>query len=55
MSVAATSSTPRNRVRAVQDESGRATLLVGAAADITERKLFQKALIEYLLMGKKNY
>jgi PAS domain S-box-containing protein len=36
----------RNRVRAVQDESGRATLLVGAAADITERKLFQKALIE---------
>ncbi len=36
----------RNRVQAVQDESGRWAMLVGAAADITERKLFQKALIE---------
>jgi len=35
-----------NRVRGVYDGSGRLTTLVGAAADITERKLFQKALIE---------
>jgi PAS domain S-box-containing protein len=36
----------RNRVRGVCDESGRLAALAGAAADITERKLFQKALIE---------
>jgi len=36
----------RNRVRGIYDESGRLTALAGAAADITERKLFQKALIE---------
>jgi two-component system, cell cycle sensor histidine kinase and response regulator CckA len=36
----------RNRVRAVHDERGQVAMLVGAAADITERKLFQKALIE---------
>ena len=36
----------RNRVRGVYDGSGRLTALAGAADDITERKLFQKALIE---------
>jgi len=36
----------RNRVRGVHDGSGRLAMLVGAAADITERKLFQKSLIE---------
>lgn len=36
----------RNRVRAVYDEAGRRLMFVGAAADITEHKLFQKALIE---------
>jgi PAS domain S-box-containing protein len=36
----------RNRVHGVYDENGRLTALAGAAADITERKLFQKALIE---------
>ncbi len=36
----------RNRVRGVYDESVRLTALAGAASDITERKLFQKALIE---------
>ena len=36
----------RNRVRAVYDKTGRLVMRVGAAADITERKLFQKSLIE---------
>ncbi len=36
----------RNRVRGIYDGSGRLTTLSGAAADISERKIFQKALIE---------
>src|SRR5512143_933883 len=36
----------RNRVHAVCDEQGRIVMLAGAAADITEGKLFQKSLIE---------
>jgi len=36
----------RNRVRMVPGEKRGPALLVGSAADVTERKLFQKALIE---------
>jgi len=36
----------RNRVHAVCDKEGRTVMLAGAAADITEAKLFQKSLIE---------
>jgi PAS domain S-box-containing protein len=36
----------RNRVHAVCDDGGRLAMLAGAAADITEQKLFQKSLIE---------
>jgi PAS domain S-box-containing protein len=36
----------RNRARGIYDEAGRLMMRMGAAADITERKLFQKSLIE---------
>jgi PAS domain S-box-containing protein len=36
----------RNRVHGIYDDGGRLVMLAGTAADITERRLFQKSLIE---------
>jgi PAS domain S-box-containing protein len=36
----------RNRVHGIYDDGGRLAMLAGAAADITEHKLFQKSLID---------